>query len=234
MKISVCACASRSFIDKENVARLVVAARNLGIEVEIVRDLCEMCEEKNEAVHDVAKTIIVACFPRAIKSLMAYVGEDDCKSLDLRSNDVNRILHELTGNEQPIIATDLTEEEIQVLHQINSFEKKLGCDAWYPTIDKDVCAECGKCFEFCPFGVYEMVDDRVRVMHPNNCKNNCPACARMCPASAIIFPKYDRSPINGGEEKEENAIQLDTKTLYNQALRERLASRRSGIRLTND
>lgn len=234
MKITVCACASRKFIDKENVARLVVAARKAGIEVEIVSDLCEMCEEKNDAVHEVAKTTIVACYPRAVKSLMAYVGEDDCQSLDLRSNGVNRILQELTGNEQPEIATDLTEEEMQVLNQIDSFDKKLGCDAWYPTIDKDVCAECGKCFEFCPFGVYEMVEDRIRVMHPHNCKNNCPACARMCPASAIIFPKYDRSPINGGEVKEENAIQLDTKTLYNQALRERLASRRSGIRLTND
>ena len=118
MKITVCACASRKFIDKENVARLVVAARKAGIEVEIVSDLCEMCEEKDETVHEVAKTTIVACYPRAVKSLMAYVGEDDCKSLDLRSNDVNRIMQELTGNEQPESAADLTEEEIQVLNQI--------------------------------------------------------------------------------------------------------------------
>lgn len=55
-----------------------------------------------------------------------------------------------------------------------------GDDAWYPVIDKDRCTECGKCFDFCPFGVYEMVDDRVRVMNPANCKNNCPACARNC------------------------------------------------------
>ena len=34
-----------------------------------------------------------------------------------------------------------------------------GDDAWYPVIDKDRCTECGKCFDFCPFGVYEMVDD---------------------------------------------------------------------------
>ncbi len=76
-----------------------------------------------------------------------------------------------------------------------------------------------------------MVDDRVRVMHPHNCKNNCPACARSCPAGAIIFPKYDRSPINGGVTMQEKAVKLDTKELYGEALREKLANRRIGIKM---
>ncbi len=102
-----------------------------------------------------------------------------------------------------------------------------GNDAWYPTIDKDRCTECGKCFDFCPFGVYEMVDGRVRVMHPTHCKNNCPACARNCPSEAIIFPKYGRSPINGGVEHEEQALRVDHSTLYADALRTRLVERRN-------
>ncbi len=102
-----------------------------------------------------------------------------------------------------------------------------GNDAWFPVIDKERCSECGKCFDFCPFGVYEMVDGRVRVMHPSNCKNNCPACARNCPSEAIIFPKYAKSPINGGVEQEEQAIRVDHSTLYGDALRARLAERRS-------
>lgn len=102
-----------------------------------------------------------------------------------------------------------------------------GNDAWYPTIDKDRCTECGKCFDFCPFGVYEMVDDRVRVVHPHNCKNNCPACARNCPSEAIIFPKYGRSPINGGMEQEEQALRMDHSTLYADAFRARLMERRN-------
>lgn len=101
-----------------------------------------------------------------------------------------------------------------------------GNDAWFPVIDKDRCTECGKCFDFCPFGVYEMVNDRVRVVHPTHCKNNCPACARNCPSEAIIFPKYGRSPINGGLEQEEQAIRVDHSTLYADALRARLVERR--------
>ncbi len=102
-----------------------------------------------------------------------------------------------------------------------------GNDAWYPVIDKDRCSECGKCFDFCPFGVYEMVDDRVRVVHPSKCKNNCPACARNCPSEAIIFPKYGRSPINGGTEEEEQALRVDHSMLYADAFRKRLMERRN-------
>lgn len=103
-----------------------------------------------------------------------------------------------------------------------------GNDAWYPVIDKDCCTECGKCYDFCPFGVYEMVDDRVSVVHPSRCKNNCPACARNCPSEAIIFPKYGCSPINGGEAHEEETLRVDHSTLYADAFRARLLERRNG------
>lgn len=100
-------------------------------------------------------------------------------------------------------------------------------DAWFPIIDKSRCSECGKCFDFCPFNVYEMVDGRVRVTHPHRCKNNCPACARNCPSEAIIFPKHEYSPINGGTAQEEDAIRVDHSTLYADAFRSRLINRRN-------
>lgn len=227
MKITICACASRTFIEKDKMTRLAAMLKKAGCEVELVSDLCELCEDKNNKVHDIAATTIVACHERAVKSLMAFCGEDDCKCYDLRSQSVEDVLKAL--NISPNEGEEIEESEWK--EHIATFPTKFGEDAWYPTLDKDLCAECGKCFEFCPFGVYEMVADRVRVVHPHNCKNNCPACARSCPAGAIIFPKYDRSPINGGVEQQEKAVKLDTKELYGQALREKLANRRQGIKL---
>jgi len=64
-------------------------------------------------------------------------------------------------------------------------------ERWYPVIDYSRCAECGQCFDFCLFGAYERDDGgRVKVSSPDSCKPGCPACARVCPAGAIIFPHY--------------------------------------------
>jgi len=223
MKITICACASRTFIDKEKVAKLAAATKLAGMDVEIVGDLCELCEVKDQKVHEIAQTTIVACHARAVKSMMAFAGEPDCKSIDLRSQSLEDVLQALGIAAAPADAADEWKE------QLAAFPSKLGEDAWYPTLDKDACAECGKCFEFCPFGVYEMVNDRVTVVHPQHCKNNCPACARQCPTSAIIFPKYDRSPINGGEEMQEHAVRLDSKELYGEVLRKKLIERKISI-----
>ncbi|MCC6231733.1 MAG: ferredoxin family protein [Verrucomicrobiales bacterium] len=69
---------------------------------------------------------------------------------------------------------------------------------WFPVIDYDRCTNCMQCLSFCLFGVYG-VDARgaIQAQHQDQCKTNCPACSRVCPEAAIMFPKYKAGPING-------------------------------------
>ncbi len=87
---------------------------------------------------------------------------------------------------------------------------------WYPVIEAERCRNCDQCRQFCLFGVYERdAQGRVAVVKPLNCKPGCPACARLCPDQAIIFPFCPESPING--DPPPAASQAETG-----ALRERL------------
>jgi Pyruvate/2-oxoacid:ferredoxin oxidoreductase delta subunit len=69
---------------------------------------------------------------------------------------------------------------------------------WFPVIDYDRCTNCMQCLSFCLFGVYGVDEQqRIQVQNNDNCKTNCPACSRVCPEAAIMFPKYKSGPING-------------------------------------
>lgn len=81
-------------------------------------------------------------------------------------------------------------------------------DRWYPVVDFSRCTNCRHCLQFCLFGVYELdADGHVRVTNPDNCKAGCPACSRICPAGAIMFPLYEDAAIAGapGEFVERDA-----------------------------
>lgn len=69
---------------------------------------------------------------------------------------------------------------------------------WFPVIDYSRCTNCMQCLSFCLFGVYGVdARQRIEVQSAESCKTNCPACSRVCPEAAIIFPKYKSGPING-------------------------------------
>ncbi len=69
---------------------------------------------------------------------------------------------------------------------------------WFPVIDLARCTNCMQCLSFCLFDVYGVAaDSTLRVENPANCKVNCPACSRVCPEVAIMFPKYHAGPIDG-------------------------------------
>ncbi len=69
---------------------------------------------------------------------------------------------------------------------------------WFPVIDYDRCTNCMQCLSFCLFGVYGVDEqNHIQAQNHDNCKTNCPACSRVCPEAAIMFPKYKAGPING-------------------------------------
>jgi NAD-dependent dihydropyrimidine dehydrogenase PreA subunit len=83
---------------------------------------------------------------------------------------------------------------------------------WFPVIDYDRCTNCMQCLSFCLFDVYGVDEDkRIQVQNNDNCKTNCPACSRVCPEVAIMFPKYNSGPINGEEVKQEDVARESMK-----------------------
>ena len=75
-----------------------------------------------------------------------------------------------------------------------------GWKPWFPVIDYKRCTNCMQCMSFCLFDVYGVsAEGKIKVQNQNNCKTDCPACSRVCPEVAILFPKYRFGPINGDE-----------------------------------
>ncbi|MEM7357164.1 MAG: 4Fe-4S binding protein [Acidobacteriota bacterium] len=93
-----------------------------------------------------------------------------------------------------------------------------GWKPWFPVIDYDRCTNCMQCMSFCLFGVYDVDDgQQIDVAHPDRCKTNCPACSRVCPEVAILFPKYRHGPINGdvvqAKDVEREKMKVDVSSL---------------------
>jgi len=90
--------------------------------------------------------------------------------------------------------TTLVEEEREATQTARHGEWK----PWFPVIDYDRCTNCMQCLSFCLFDVYGVDEEQeIQVQNNDNCKTNCPACSRVCPEAAIMFPKYKSGPING-------------------------------------
>jgi ferredoxin len=86
---------------------------------------------------------------------------------------------------------------------------------WYPVIDYSRCTNCMECIDFCLFGVYGVdQQDRILVEHQDNCKRGCPACSRVCPEHAIIFPDYKTPAIAGAPGGAVSGLKIDLSKLF--------------------
>ncbi|MBN2137536.1 MAG: ferredoxin family protein [Sedimentisphaerales bacterium] len=194
-----CDCAYYELVEPEVKSKVFDAIKAAGVEFEATADLCRLCAEGDPRLKEWAKADslrIIACYPRAVKWLFhrGGVSLDDkrVEFINMRTGNVREILSSLHGEPSSRVAAG----EVQM-------DKKGDWIPWFPVIDYDRCRNCKQCYGFCLFGVYQLDEDgRVEVRNPASCKTNCPACAKACPASAIIFPKYGEVPVNGAEPQE--------------------------------
>ena len=86
---------------------------------------------------------------------------------------------------------------------------------WYPVIDFSRCTNCMECLDFCLFGVYG-VDraEQILVEQPDNCRKGCPACSRVCPENAIIFPQHKTPTIAGSNVVASEGFKIDLSKLF--------------------
>lgn len=172
--------------------------KQLDTKVHELHDLCAFSISGRELLQRIGagsgKTIILACYQRAVINMLKQAGLDTSNFevlnfRDASSAEMLSILHKDYG-----ITSGNAEYTIH--------ESTLEVPAWFPVIDKSLCTLCGKCARFCLFGVYAYDKKSLQVVNPLNCKNNCPACGRTCPASAIIFPRLNENSVLSGENPE--------------------------------
>lgn len=86
---------------------------------------------------------------------------------------------------------------------------------WYPVIDYSRCTNCLECLDFCLFGVYGIAAaETILVEQPDNCRKGCPACSRVCPENAIIFPQHKSPAIAGSLNGEAGGLKIDLSKLF--------------------
>ncbi len=188
-----CKCGAGIFsvIESEKLAKLL---DELQADVYELQDLCALSIHEKEFLNEIGKSynqkIIIACYPRAIENLFKQNKIDfgNFVVINFREKLASTILEKL--KERYNIPDGSAHYQVK--------KSELTVPAWFPIIDESRCTLCGQCSHFCLFGVYHFNKKALSVVNPLACKNNCPACGRICPGSAIIFPRLAESSVLTG------------------------------------
>jgi len=199
--VILCKCAYWHRIPEDVWKRVLAAVKGRGVELAIVEDLCQRAAVRDPSITSLAgkeDVTVVACYPRAVKWLLHWAGalpeSGNLTVLNMRTEPAEDIVKSLPGmagaGENVDISASAPEPEGEM--------------RWFPVVDYSRCRNCKECMSFCPFGAYTLNEEgRVRLTYPQNCKDDCPACARLCPSAAIMFPKINDAPTNGAEVPED-------------------------------
>ncbi len=110
-------------------------------------------------------------------------------------------------------AADEPPAELVGVASVTTIEEASG-RRWYPVIDFSRCTNCMECIDFCLFGVYGVnTIETIVVEQPDNCRKGCPACSRVCPQNAIIFPQH-KTPAIAGAPVEAGGLKIDLSKLF--------------------
>jgi len=214
--ILLCKCRGENFIGLPFI-EMEKQLLELNIDLYTVSDLCAISLTEKQFLASVEKNysskIILACHKRAVISLFnqQQILLTNFSVLNFRDRGVKSTFDELL--QKGVEAGKAT---------VSHVESNLEAPSWFPIIDQERCTACGRCAKFCLFGVYRFEEKKLSVQKPLNCKNNCPACARTCPASAIIFPKIPEGGVIAGAEQ---PVVKSSVTLASGSLASRLTER---------
>ena len=228
--VLVCECVRSALIGQPKLQAICAGLEAAQIPYTRVPDLCGLAARHDPLLASVAANSpprIIACYARAVRALFQLAGAPLPEGAQL----VN--LREATV-ESALAAIGLAgTAAVPVVEKAPATPSEGGWIPWFPVIDVARCTQCQQCLGFCLFGVYALVDGKVVVQNPEGCKTNCPACARICPQVAIIFPKYESGAIAGAEitdeEKEKSRVQVDLQTILGSDVYQGLAERRRKV-----